>query len=73
MDFRNIFIPYVIEVVVSIFHGNVTIERVCLRIHLSDNRETMSDAENNWLPVDFDIREKFCDDKIGLRAFSRER
>ena len=51
----------------------MTIEKVCVHIHVSDNRETMSDAGNNWLPVDFDNREKFCDDKSGLRAFSRER
>ena len=39
---------------------------------MSDDRETMSDAENNWLPVDVDNREKFCDDKSGLHALSRE-
>ena len=44
-----------------------------MHIHVSDNRETMSDAKNNWLPVDVDNREEFCDDKSGLRAFSRER
>ena len=29
----------------------------------------MYDAENNWLPVDVDNREKFCDDKDGLCFF----
>ena len=33
----------------------------------------MPDAENNWLPVDVDKREKYCDVKSGLRAFSSER
>ena len=51
----------------------MTIECVCVHIHVSDNRETMSYAENNWLLVDFDNREKICDDRSGLRAFSRER
>ena len=49
------------------------VKAVCVHIHVSDNRETMSDAENIWLPVDVDNREKFWDDKNGLRAFSRER
>ena len=44
-----------------------------MHIHVSDNRETMPEAENNRLPVDVDNREKFCDDKSSLRAFSRER
>ena len=47
----------------------VTIPEVCMHVHMSDNRETMSEAENSWLPVDVDNREKFCDDKCGLRAF----
>ena len=40
-----------------------------MHIHVSDNRETMPEAENNPLPLDVDNREKFCDDKSGLRAF----
>ena len=40
-----------------------------MHIHVSDNRETMPEAENNRLPADVDKREKFCDDKSGLRAF----
>ena len=40
-----------------------------MHIHVSDNRETMPEAEKNRLPVDVDNREKFCDDKCGLRAF----
>ena len=38
---------------------------------MSDNRETMSEAENSWLPVDVDNKEILCDDKRGLCAFSR--
>ena len=51
----------------------VTIPEVCMHVHMSDNRETISDAENSWLPVDVDNEEILCDDKRGLRAFSRER
>ena len=40
-----------------------------MHIHVSDNRETMPEAENNRLPVNVDNREKFCEDKSGLRAF----
>ena len=29
-------------------------------------QETIPEAENNWLPVDFDHREIFCDYKSGL-------
>ena len=32
----------------------VTIPEVCVHVHMSDNRETMSEAENSWLPVDVD-------------------
>ena len=51
----------------------VTKPAVCVPVHMSDNRETMSEAENSWLPVDVDNKEILCDDKRGLRAFSRER
>ena len=51
----------------------VTIPEVCVHVHMSDKRETMSEAENSWLPVDVDNKEILCDDKRGLRAFSRER
>ena len=40
-----------------------------MHIHVSDNRETMPEVENNRLPVDVDNKEKLCDDKSGLRAF----
>ena len=30
----------------------VTIPEVCVHVQVSDNRETMSEAENSWLPVD---------------------
>ena len=49
-------------------------------IHMSDNRETMSDAENSWLPVEAvlrddvsDDRKWLCDEISYLRACSRER
>ena len=51
----------------------VTIPEVCMHVHMSDNRETMSEAENSWLPVDVDNKEILCDDKSGLRACSHER
>ena len=51
----------------------VTIPEVCMHVHMSDNRETMSEAENSWLPVDVDNKEILCDDESGLRAFPRER
>ena len=49
-------------------------------IHVSDNRETMSDEENSWLPVNAvlrddvsDDRKWLCDEISYLRACSRER
>ena len=51
----------------------VTITAVCVHVEMSDNRGTLCDAENSWLPVDVDNKEILCDDKRGLRAFSRER
>ena len=47
----------------------MTIKAICMHNHMSDNRETLCVAENSWLPVDVDNREKFCDDESGLRAF----
>ena len=51
-----------------------------MNIHVSDNRETMSDAENSWLPVDAvlrgdvsDDRKWLCDEISYSRACSRER
>ena len=46
----------------------VTIPEVCVHVHMSDNRETMSEAENSWLPVDVHNEEILCDDKRGLCA-----
>ena len=40
-----------------------------MHVQMSDNRETMSGAENSWLPVDVDNKEILCDDKRGLCAF----
>ena len=51
----------------------VTITAVCMHVHVSDNRGTLCDAENIWLPVDVDNRETLCDDNSGLRACSHER
>ena len=47
----------------------VTIPAVCVHVHVSDNRETMSEAENSWLPVDVDNKDLLCDDESGLPAF----
>ena len=44
-----------------------------MHVHMSDNRESMSEAEKSWLSVDVDNKEILCDDESGLRAFSRER
>ena len=51
----------------------VTITAFCVHVHVSDNRGTLCDAENIWLPVDVDNRETLCDDNSGLRACSHER
>ena len=51
----------------------VTIPEVCMHVHMSDNRETMSEAGNSCFPVDVDNKEILCDYNSGLRAFSRER
>ena len=51
----------------------MTIKAVCIHVHMSDNRETLFDAEHSWLPVDVDNRGTLCDDKSGLRSCSRER
>ena len=36
----------------------VTIAAVCVHVQVSDNRETLCDAENSWLPVDVDNRKR---------------
>ena len=58
----------------------MTINAVCVHFHVSDNRETMSDAVNSWLPVEAvfrddvsDDRKWLCDEISYLRACSRER
>ena len=51
----------------------MTITAVCVHVQVSDNSGTLCDAENSCLPVDVDTKEILCDDKSGLRAFSRER
>ena len=35
----------------------------CVHVYMSDNRETLCDAENSLLPVDIDKRETLWDDK----------
>ena len=49
----------------------MTITAVCVHVEMSDNRGTLCDAENSWLPVDVDNRERLCDDTRGLHACSR--
>ena len=51
-----------------------------VNIHVSDNREKMSDAEYSWFPVDAvfrddvgDDRKWLCDEMSYLCACSRER
>ena len=58
----------------------VTIISVCVHFHVSDNRETMFDAETSCLPdyavlhVDVsDDKKWLCDEISYLRACSRER
>ena len=58
----------------------VTKKTIRVNIHVSDNRESMSDAENSWLPVDAVLRDDVSDDNEWLydgisylRACSRER
>ena len=58
----------------------MTKKAIRVNIHVSDNRETMSDAENSWLPVDAVLRDDVSDDREWLydetsylRACSRER
>ena len=51
----------------------MTRKAICVHVHMSDNRETLCDAENSSLPVDIDIRETLCDDKSGLHTCSHER
>ena len=51
----------------------MTRKAIYVHVHMSDNRETLCDAENSWLPVDIDTRETLCDDKSYLRACSHER
>ena len=58
----------------------MTKKTIRVNIHMSDIRETMSDAENSWLPVEAvlrddvsDDRKWLCDEISYLRACSRER
>ena len=47
----------------------MTRKAICVHVHMSDNRETLCDAENSWLPVDVDNKETLGDDKSDLCAF----
>ena len=58
----------------------MTKKSIRVNIHVSDNRETMSDAKNKRLPVDALLRDDVNDDRkwlydeiCYLRACSRER
>ena len=58
----------------------MTIKVVCVHFHVSDNRESMFDAETSCLPdyavlhVDeSDYRESLWDEKAFSREYSRER
>ena len=58
----------------------MTKKTIRVNIHVSDNMETMSEAENSWLPVEAvlrvdvsDDRKWLCDEISYLRACSRER
>ena len=53
--------------------GCVTKLAICVHVHVSDNMETLSGAENSWLPVDVDNKKTLCDDNSCLRACSSER
>ena len=46
---------------------------ICVHVRMSDNRETLCDAENSWLHVDIDNNETLCDDKSSLHTGSHER
>ena len=58
----------------------MTRKTIRVHIHVSDNRETMSDAGNSRLPIDAvlrddvsDDRKWLCDEISCLRAYSHER
>ena len=58
----------------------VTMKAVCVHFHVSDIKESMSDAKTSGLPDDAvfhvdvsDNKEKLCDEKSYLRACSHER
>ena len=40
----------------------VTITAVCVDVLISDNRQTLCDSENSWLPVDVEYMETLRDD-----------
>ena len=51
----------------------MTRKAICVHVHMSDNKETLCDAENSWLPVDVDNKETLYDDNSSLIACSLER
>ena len=51
----------------------MTRKAICVHVLMGDNKETLCDAVNSWLPVDIDNRETLCDDKSGLHTCSHER
>ena len=44
----------------------MTITVVCVHVHMSDNRETLFDAEKSWLPVGAVLRDDVSDDRKWL-------
>ena len=57
----------------SIMRRCVTITAVCVHVQVSDDRGTLCDAENSWLPVDVDNKKTLWDNNSVLRACSSER
>ena len=44
----------------------MTRKTIRVHIHVSDNRETMYDAENSWLPIDAGLRDDVSNDRKWL-------
>ena len=64
----------------TIGESSVTIKVVCVHFNVSDNRESMFDAETSCLPEyavlhvdESDNREDVCGEKNYSREYSRER
>ena len=64
----------------TIGKNSVTIKVVCVHFNVSDNRESIFDAETSCLPEyavlhvdESNNRENWCDEKNYSREYSRER